>query len=148
VRGFTAQDFVRFHPGGRLGRKLTLVSSLMHAGAGLPRVRQDVPMKEAVAEMSSKRLGMTCVVDERERLVGVLTDGDLRRRLIDAADPLDGTASDGMTGSPATIAAGALATEALRLMEERKITSLPVVDEEHKLLGVIQIHDLWRTELF
>ena len=101
--------------------------------------------------MSTKHgLGVTCAVDSAEdgTLTGVLTDGDLRRRLLAVTDALDGRAADGMTASPATIDPGALATEALRMMEERKITSLPVVDGSGALVGVIQIHDLWRTELF
>lgn len=147
VRGFSAQDFARFHPGGRLGRKLTLVSALMHSGAELPRVDRAAPLRQAVEEMTRRRLGMTCVVDG-ERLVGVLTDGDLRRRLVAAPQPLEATAGEAMTASPVTIGPDALAGEALRMMEERKITSVPVVDGTGKLLGVIQIHDLWRTELF
>ncbi len=105
-------------------------------------------LREAVEEMDRKKLGMTCVVDEDGRLAGVLTDGDLRRRVLRVDEPMNGTAADAMTRNPMTIGAGALATEALRLMEERKITSLPVVDEDGALVGVIQIHDLWRTELF
>ena len=105
-------------------------------------------MPEAVREMSEKRLGMTCVVEEDGRLAGVLTDGDLRRLLMTAGDPLAGTAAEAMTRNPVTITADALATEALHRMEQQKITSLPVLDPGGKVLGVIQIHDLWRTELF
>ncbi len=148
LRGFTAQDFARFHPGGRLGRRLAQVASLMHSGDSLPRVALGCGMREAVAELSRKRLGMTCVVDDAGRLAGVLTDGDLRRRLLAVPLPLAGKIEDAMIRSPVTIAPEALASAALRLMEQRKITSLPVIDGEHKLLGVIQIHDLWRTELF
>jgi len=147
-RGFNEQDFARFHPGGRLGRKLLLVEQVMHSGEDLPVVRRGVSFEEAVREMSAKRLGMTCVVDEAGRLVGVVTDGDLRRRLLSADQPLRGTADEAMTENPATIAPSSLATEALRILEEKKITSLPVVDTVGTLLGVVQIHDLWRTELF
>ena len=91
---------------------------------------------------------MTCVVDAGDRLAGVLTDGDLRRRMLREERPLEGTAAEAMSNAPATIGPEALATEALRAMEERKITSLPVVDPPGVLIGVIQIHDLWRTELF
>jgi arabinose-5-phosphate isomerase len=91
---------------------------------------------------------MSCVVDGGGRLVGILTDGDLRRRLLQVDRALDGTAGEAMIRNPSTIAPDALATEALRIMEDKKITSLPVVDSEGQLLGVIQIHDLWRTELF
>ena len=147
-RGFSAQDFARVHPGGRLGRRLLQVGQIMHAGDGVPRVRGGASMAEAVAEMSGKRLGMTCVVDPRGRLIGVLTDGDLRRRVLQVERPLTGKVDDAMSASPVTIGPSALAVEALRAMEDRRITSLPVVDEEGVLQGVIQIHDLWRTELF
>jgi arabinose-5-phosphate isomerase len=148
-RGFTAHDFARFHPGGRLGRKLTLVGALMHRDAGVPAVALDASIRTALEEMSRKKLGMTCVVDAAGRLAGVITDGDLRRHVLRAgAAPLAGTADVVMTRNPVTITADALAAEALRRMEERTITSLPVVDAEHTLVGVIQIHDLWRTELF
>lgn len=148
LRGFTAQDFARFHPGGRLGRKLLQVSALMHTEAELPSIPESSSMKQAVEEMSAKRLGMTCVVDDRGRLVGVLTDGDLRRRMLTVAAPLAGTVGEAMTRQAATIDPDALAAAALKVMEERRITSLPVVDDRQVLLGVIQIHDLWRTELF
>jgi arabinose-5-phosphate isomerase len=147
-RGFSPQDFARVHPGGRLGRRLLQVGQVMHHGPSLPQVRSGASMAEAVAEMSAKRLGMTCVVDEAGRLLGVLTDGDLRRRMLRTERPMDGSVDDAMSRAPSTIGAAALAAEALRAMEERRITSLPVVDERGTLLGVIQIHDLWRTELF
>ena len=147
-RGFSPQDFARVHPGGRLGRRLLQVGQVMHHGPSLPQVRSGASMAEAVAEMSAKRLGMTCVVDEGGRLLGVLTDGDLRRRMLRAERPMEGSVDDAMSRAPSTIGAAALAAEALRAMEERRITSLPVVDERGTLLGVIQIHDLWRTELF
>lgn len=147
-RGFTAEAFARFHPGGRLGRKLVLVRALMHEGDDLPRVGESASMREAVQEMSKKRLGMTCVVDGAGRLSGILTDGDLRRRVLRTPAPLDGAVAGAMVRSPQTIGPDALASEALRLMEERKITSLPVVGQAGELFGVIQIHDLWRTELF
>jgi len=147
-RGFSLKEFARYHPGGRLAHKLQLVSERMHAGPGVPRVLESAAMHEAVREMDSKKLGMTCVVDENGRLRGILTDGDLRRRMLRVDRPLDGTAGEGMTRDPVTIAGDALASEALKLMEDRKITSLPVVHADGSLAGVIQIHDLWRTELF
>jgi arabinose-5-phosphate isomerase len=147
-RGFTEQDYARFHPGGSLGRKLTLVRSLMHTGDDVPVVTEGAPMKQAVETMSDRGLGMTCVTDGEGRLSGILTDGDLRRRLIGVGDPLAGDVGDAMTRSPRTIAPDAFAAEALQVMEELTITSLPVVDLEQRLVGVIQIHDLWRTELF
>jgi len=147
-RGFTPADFARYHPGGRLGRRLLRVDALMHRGPGVPRVSPDTPLRAAVEAMSRHKLGMTCVVHADGRLAGVLTDGDLRRRLLAAPDALSGSAGEAMTAHPVTIGPDALASAALRLLEERKITSLPVVDSAGLLLGVVQIHDLWRTELF
>jgi arabinose-5-phosphate isomerase len=148
MRGFSAQDYARYHVGGRLGRKLVQVEQLMHRDGGVPAVAEDASMADTGREMSAKRLGMSCVVNGDGRLVGILTDGDLRRRLLQVDRALDGAASEAMIRDPSTIPPDALATEALRVMEEKKITSLPVVDSEGRLLGVIQIHDLWRTELF
>jgi len=147
-RGFTSKDFALFHPAGHLGRRLRLVRSVMHRDAELPMVHEDTAMTQAVEEMSRKRLGMTCVLDGTERLTGVLTDGDLRRWILQVSKPLEGTAVNAMTAAPLTIGPEALATEALKLMEQRKITSLPVVHDDGSLVGVVQIHDLWRTELF
>jgi arabinose-5-phosphate isomerase len=148
ARGFSTADFARYHPGGRLGRKLLQVGTLMHRDDDLPVVADSAGMKEAMQEMSRKKLGMTCLVDGDGRLRGVLTDGDLRRWMLSAPPSTDGAAAEVMVRTPVTIGPEALATEALKLMEERKITSLPVVDSADALLGVIQIHDLWRTELF
>jgi arabinose-5-phosphate isomerase len=147
-RGFTAKDFARTHPGGRLGRKVLEVRELMREGDGVPRVPVTSTMAEAVREMSSKGLGMTCVVDDDGRLAGILTDGDLRRRMLGRERPLDGLVADAMTRTPVTIAPTALAGDALRVLEERKITSLAVADDDRRLVGVVQIHDLWRTQLF
>jgi arabinose-5-phosphate isomerase len=147
-RGFQPQDFARYHPGGRLARRLVPVAELMHRADEIPVVRDSASMQEAVMELDRKRLGMTCVLDRDGRLAGVLTDGDLRRRMLRETAPLAGTAGAAMTRDPATILEHELAGTALKLMEARKITSLPVVDAERRLLGVIQIHDLWRTELF
>jgi arabinose-5-phosphate isomerase len=147
-RGFSPTDFARFHPGGRLGRKLLLVEMLMHQGDELPVVRDSDSMETAVREMDQKKLGMTCIVDGGGRLAGILTDGDLRRRMLAGPSPMEGGVAAAMIKTPTTIAPDALTTEALKIMEEKKITSLPVVDPAGLLLGVIQIHDLWRTELF
>lgn len=147
-RGFSSDDFARYHPGGRLGRKLLLVKSLMHQGDELPVVRSSENMEAAVREMDRKKLGMTCIVDDDGHLSGILTDGDLRRRMLAAPAPMEGTVSAVMIRTPSTISPDALTTEALKIMEDKKITSLPVVDGAGLLLGVIQIHDLWRTELF
>ena len=147
-RGFTAKDFARTHPGGRLGRKITEVRELMRQGDAVPRVPESASMADAVQEMSVKGLGMTCVVDGAGRLLGILTDGDLRRRMLKSDRPLDGSVAEAMTRSPVTIAPEALAVEALRILEDRKITSLAVADAGSRLVGVLQIHDLWRTQLF
>jgi len=147
-RGFSPQQFARYHPGGRLARKLLQVKMLMHCDDELPIVSEDATLAEAVQIVNDKRLGMACVVDDSGMLAGLITDGDLRRRMLSEPAPLKGDTRDAMTRGPATVGAEALATEALKIMEQRKITSLPVVDEQGLLLGVIQIHDLWRTELF
>lgn len=147
-RGFTAKDFAHRHPGGRLGRKITEVRELMRVGDAVPRVHPSASMADAVHEMSAKGLGMTCVVDDAERLVGILTDGDLRRLLLCSDRPLQGPVADVMTNNPVTIFPEALAGEALHLLEDRKITSLAVADATRRLVGVLQIHDLWRTQLF
>ena len=147
-RGFTAKDFAHRHPGGRLGRKVTEVRELMRQGDAVPRVGPSAAIAEAVHEMSAKGLGMTCVVDDAQRLVGILTDGDLRRRMLGSDRPLQGRVEDAMTKNPVAILPEALAGEALRLLEDRKITSLAVADATRRLVGVLQIHDLWRTQLF
>ena len=147
-RGFTTKDFARRHPGGRLGRKIAAVRELMRQGDAVPRVPPTASMADALKEMSAKGLGMTCVVDAADRLVGILTDGDLRRRMLRSDRPLAGPVSSAMTTNPVTIAPDALAGEALRILEDRKITSLAVADAGIRLLGVLQIHDLWRTQLF
>ena len=146
--GFTAKDFAHRHPGGPLGRKVTEVRELMRQGDAVPRVLASDSMATAVNEMSAKGLGMTCVVDVESRLVGILTDGDLRRLLLHNERPLTGPVADAMTKSPVTIAPEALAGDALRLLEDRKITALAVAGADRRLVGVLQIHDLWRTQLF
>ncbi len=147
-RGFSATDFARTHPGGRLGRKVVVVSELMRRGEAVPKVPANASMADAVHEMSAKGLGMTCVVDAAGKLAGILTDGDLRRRMLATERPLEGAVESAMTTRPVTIAADALAGEALRILEERKITSLAVTGADGTLAGVLQIHDLWRTQLF
>jgi arabinose-5-phosphate isomerase len=147
-RGFTAKDFAHRHPGGRLGRKVAEVRELMRQGNAVPSVTSSASMADAVHEMSAKGLGMTCIVDDDHRLVGILTDGDLRRLMLATERPLDGPVAVAMTKQPVTIAPEALAGDALRLLEERKITALAVADADRRLVGVVQIHDLWRTQLF
>jgi len=147
-KGFKVEDFATFHPAGAIGKKLLKVADLMHTGTKIPRVSETTPMSEVIYEMSRKRLGMTTVVDPEGRLAGVISDGDLRRMLERSADPLRLTAAWCMTRTPKTIAAEALVTSALQRMEELKITSLVVVDSDGRLVGVIHIHDLWRTQMF
>ncbi len=147
-RGFSEQDFARFHPGGRLGRKLQLVEPLMHRDEGLPACSEDEDLAKAVETMDALGLGIVCLTGSGGRLSGVLTDGDLRRHLLATKNPLEGPVKDAMTANPLTVGSDALAVDALKLMEKKKITALPVVDDEHRLIGLIHIHDLWRTELF
>jgi arabinose-5-phosphate isomerase len=147
-RGFTARDFAHMHPGGRLGRKVVPVGELMRRGDAVPRVLPTASLHDAVAEMSAKGLGMTCIADGSMTLLGVLTDGDLRRLMLRKEHPLQGTVAEAMTKNPVTIAPDALAGDALRLLEDKKITSLAVADDTRRLVGVLQIHDLWRTQLF
>jgi len=147
-RGFTLDDFARFHPGGQLGRRVLTAGHLMHAGEALPVVRSDATLREAVRIMTDKRLGMTCVAGPDGRLAGVLTDGDLRRALEYAGNPLDRKVVGAMTPNPVTIPRGELAASALSLMEARRITSVVVTDADGRIEGVLHIHDLWRTQLF
>ena len=148
-RGFSAGDFAVLHPGGRLGKKLLRVENLMHAGDALPRVDASTRMPDVIYEMSAKGLGMTTVVADGNRLAGVITDGDLRRLMQKReGEALQLTAGECMTRNPATIAPQELASLALNLMEQRKITSVVVVDREQRVLGVVHLHDLWTLELF
>lgn len=147
ARGFSAEDFARLHPGGRLGRQLARVEQRMHSGEGIPRVSRVASMRQVVLEMSQKRLGCTAVVDEAGRLLGIITDGDLRRLLERDPAPLDRCAGEVMTKNPVTVQPKTLASAALKIMEDRKITMLPVVGEGQALVGLVQIHDLWRTQL-
>jgi arabinose-5-phosphate isomerase len=146
-RGFKEEDFANLHPGGKLGKKLARVDALMHSGDSLPRVAPNTSMSDVIYEMSRKKLGMTTVV-EAEKLVGVISDGDLRRLLEKRGkDVLDLTAVDCMTRDPKTISSHEFAATALALMEEKKITSLVVVDGNRKVHGVVHLHDLWGTEM-
>ena len=147
-KGFTADDFAMLHPGGKIGKKLMKVENLMHVGDEIPAVRTGTMMRDAMIEMTKKKLGVTTVLDPQGRLAGIITDGDLRRLMEREKDPLGKKVDDCMTRNPATISKNELATVALNIMESRKITSIPVVDKEKKLEGVIQIHDLWRIQLF
>jgi arabinose-5-phosphate isomerase len=146
-RGFREEDFANLHPGGKLGKRLARVESLMHTGEALPRVTRQTKMPDVIYEMSRKKLGVTAVV-EGDRLVGIISDGDLRRLLEKRGkDVMDLTAGEAMTSSPKTITGGEFAVTALAVMEEKKITSLMVVDGGGKLEGIVHLHDLWTTEL-
>jgi arabinose-5-phosphate isomerase len=146
-RGFKEEDFANLHPGGKLGKRLARVESLMHAGDAVPRVTRRTKMPDVIYEMSRKKLGVTMVVDG-DRLVGVISDGDLRRLLEKRGkDALDLTAGECMTKKPKTISAREFAAAALATMEEKKITSLAVVDAKGKLEGIVHLHDLWGTEM-
>jgi len=151
-RGFKEEDFANLHPGGKLGKRLARVESLMHSGEAVPRVTAQTKMPDVIYEMSRKKLGMTAVVEGDpllgDRLLGVISDGDLRRLLEQRGkDALDLTAEDCMTRLPKTIGPQEFAATALARMEEMKITSLVVVDGERQLLGIVHLHDLWGTEM-
>ena len=146
-KGFREEDFASLHPGGKLGRRLMHVEHAMHAGDSAPVVTTATAMPDVFHEMSSKRLGMTCVVDGDGRLVGVFTDGDLRRLLTRQPDVLTLSAGEVMTPRPITIHRHLLAVEALRIMETHKITSVVVIDESGRVEGVVHLHDLWRTQM-
>jgi arabinose-5-phosphate isomerase len=146
-RGFKEEDFANLHPGGKLGKKLARVESLMHRGQAIPRVIAATKMSDVIYEMSRKKLGMTTVV-EGKRLLGVISDGDLRRLLERRGkDVLDLTAAECMTRDPKTIHPQEFAATALAIMEEKKITSLVVVDSNQEVEGVVHLHDLWGTEM-
>jgi arabinose-5-phosphate isomerase len=146
-RGFKEEDFANLHPGGKLGKRLARVESLMHTGDAVPRVTPRTTMPDVIYEMSRKKLGVTAVV-EGEKLVGVISDGDLRRLLeLKGKDALDLAAGECMTKNPRTIKGNEFAATALALMEEKKITSLAVVDGNCKLEGIVHLHDLWGTEM-
>ena len=149
ARGFTADDFARSHPAGALGRRLLLhIGDIMHRGDEIPRVHADATLSETLVEMSRKRLGMTAVVDADNRLLGLYTDGDLRRSLDDRAIDLRSTRIDEvMTRSPRTIGPEALAVEAAQLMEAHKISGLLVVDDDGRVAGALNIHDLLRARV-
>ena len=148
ARGFTRDDFALLHPAGRLGRRLLKVEQLMHQGDALPVVQTGTPMREAIYEMSRKKLGITAVTDEAGRLLGCVSDGDLRRLLATDETLLQRTAGDCMTASPRTIPGDVLAAAALQAMEAHRITSLFVCDAGGHLRGIVHLHDLWKLELF
>lgn len=143
-RGFREEDFAMYHPGGSLGRRLFIkVEDLMHTGKSIPMVEPDTVMTEAIMEISSKRLGMTAVVDKDKRVLGIITDGDLRRGIQKyGKEFFDMKAADVMTKSPKTITRNELAAKALAIMEENSITSLIIPDKDGRIEGIIHIHDI------
>lgn len=146
-KGFRAEDFAELHPGGKLGKRLAKVRDLMHSGDAIPVVTPATPMADVIYEMSSKKLGMT-TVQQDGILSGVISDGDLRRLLErEGGAALSRTAGEAMNAHPRTIASSELAAKALGILEERKITSLVVIDASQKVEGVIHLHDLWGVEL-
>ena len=149
ARGFTAEDFALSHPAGSLGRRLLLrIKDVMHHGAGVPVVGAEASLMEALLEMGRKGLGMTAIVDAQQRLLGVFTDGDLRRALDDpGVDPRRARVRDLMTHQPKTIGPGRLAAEAAQLMETHKIQALLVTDADGRLAGALNIHDLLRARV-
>ena len=148
ARGFGEADFARSHPGGILGRRLLLhVSDIMHSGAGMPVIRAEATLAEALVEMSQKGLGVTAIVDQRGRVLGIFTDGDLRRALDADIDIKTCLAAEVMTRGARHIAPGALAASALALMESHRINALLVMDEQQKLVGVLNMHDLLKARV-
>jgi arabinose-5-phosphate isomerase len=145
AKGFKQEDFATLHPGGKLGKRLMRVEALMHGGTLCPIVQADTRMRDVIYEMSRKGLGMTCVVDGDEALLGIITDGDLRRHMERGDGILDMKAADVMTRNPVAVPRSTLAAEALNLMEQRKITSIVVADGDSpkRVAGVVHLHDLW-----
>jgi arabinose-5-phosphate isomerase len=147
AKGFRQEDFANLHPGGKLGKRLMRVEQLMHGGVEAPVVDVSTPMKDVIYEMSKKGLGMTSVVGGDGRLVGIITDGDLRRHMNDSLSIVERTAGDLMTRNPVTVSRDMFAVEALNIMEQRKITAVIVVDGDQHVEGVVHLHGLWRTEM-
>ena len=148
-RGFREEDFAALHPGGRLGKRLRRLESLMHSGDDVPRVLPDAKMPDVIYEMSRKGLGLAAVTEPGGKLLGIITDGDLRRVMQRRKqNVLDLAAADCMTKDPVTMPRSEWAASALRLMEERKITSVLVTDAAGRLEGVVHLHDLWTLQLF
>lgn len=147
-RGFREENFASLHPGGRLGKKFLRVRELMHGGDSVPKVATDTPMPEVIYEMSRKGFGITAVVDGDGKVRGVISDGDLRRLLAGGESVLQRNAGEAMKPDPITIQPDVLASAALSQMEERKITSLFVVNPEGRIEGILHLHDLWGLQLF
>jgi arabinose-5-phosphate isomerase len=148
AKGFSQDRFASLHPGGKLGKRLMRAEQLMQGGDQTPVVSASTPIPQVIYEISSKGLGMTCVVDDTGALSGIITDGDLRRHMTGKANLLERTAADVMTRNPVTIRRDTLAAEALLVLERRKITAIVVVNDDQRVLGVVHLHHLWRTEMF
>jgi arabinose-5-phosphate isomerase len=146
-KGFTSDDFAQLHPGGELGKRLLRVGELMHTGEDLPQVHESTAMPDAIYEMSSKKLGITAVTDDKGVLLGCISDGDLRRLIETDPRLLERSARECMQSGPLTIAADELASAALKVMEDHRITSL-FICVDRRLEGIVHLHDLWRLELF
>ncbi len=146
ARGFTEEDFARAHPGGMLGRRLLLhISDIMHAGDSMPQVGEDASLPEALLEMTKKGLGMTAITDDQGRVSGVFTDGDLRRIFDSNKEIRDCSITEVMTKNCQTAKADMLAAEALKIIQDKKINALPIVDDTQRLIGVVAMHDLLRA---
>ncbi len=146
-RGFREEDFANLHPGGRLGKRLLRVENLMHTGEGIPMVLEETSMRDVIYEISKKGLGVTAVVDPKKKALGIITDGDLRRLFQTDEEVVKKKAGECMHRNPKTIDRHALAVAALQMMEERKITSVLVVDPAGCLEGILHLHDLWQTQM-
>ena len=148
AKGFSQDRFASLHPGGKLGKRLMRAEQLMQGGDQTPIVTASTPIPQVIYEISSKGLGMTCVVTDNGALSGIITDGDLRRHMTGTMNLLERTAADVMTRNPITIRRDTLAAEALLVLERRKITAIVVVNDDQRVLGVVHLHHLWRTEMF
>ena len=148
AKGFSQDRFASLHPGGKLGKRLMRAEQLMQGGDQTPIVTASTPIPQVIYEISSKGLGMTCVVTDNGALSGIITDGDLRRHMTGTTNLLERTAADVMTRNPITIRRDTLAAEALLVLERRKITAIVVVNDDQRVLGVVHLHHLWRTEMF
>jgi arabinose-5-phosphate isomerase len=146
-KGFRQEDFATLHPGGKLGKRLMRADQLMHGGKLAPVVGEATLVSELIYEISRKGLGMSCVVDDAGLLVGIVTDGDLRRHMATGSRLLEARAADVMTVRPVTVGPEVMAVEVLNLLEAKRITAVVVVDAGNRVLGVVHLHDLWRTEL-
>lgn len=148
-KGFGEEDFAFVHPKGQAGKKLLKVKNLMRKGQNIPAIHEETCMEDVLQEMTGKKMGMTCILDGDQNLIGIITDGDLRRMLQKyGGQILRKSARECMTPSPITIEKDDLATKALHLMEENKITSLIIQNKSGKIEGIIHLHDLWGTEMF